>query len=73
MTKRIDYNRIVDSKAMRKHPNQSGLFLSKTTRTPDAIRIQAINPKTNKVTSHLYVEIPLENIPELIQSLQELV
>jgi len=70
--KRIDYSRIVDSQAMSKNPNQSGLFISKTAYTPDAIRIQAINPRTNTVTSHLYMEVPFENVPELIQALQEL-
>lgn len=72
MTKRIDYSRIVDSKAMSKSPYQSGLFISKTCRTVDAVRIQAINPRTDTVTSHLYMEVPFENIPEVIQALQEL-
>jgi hypothetical protein len=57
---------------MSKSPYQSGLFISKTAITADAVRIQAINPKTNTVTSHLYMEIPFENIPEVIQALQEL-
>jgi hypothetical protein len=74
----IKYNRIVQSEAMSKNPNQSGLVVSYRERggyptmQKDIIEFQAINPKTNTITSHLSMELPLENIDDLINQLQEI-
>lgn len=77
MTKRIDYPRVVASRAIHKHPNQSGLHLQKLKGSPfwqsdNSIRLEAINPKTNTITTGLYLEIPVESVSDLIQALQEL-
>lgn len=66
----IKYNKIVKSCAMSKSPNQSGLSLTK-----DAfgkVRIESINPRLNTETSYLYMEIPNENIDDVIKALIEL-
>ncbi len=68
----IRYNRTVRSVAMSKHPNQSGLDISKSNYTKDCIKIQAINPKMNDVTSYLSMEIPIENIDDVIGLLTEI-
>ena len=70
MSKRIKYNRNVSSVAMSKWPYQSGINFSKERN--NVIRIQAINPKMDSITSHLHMEIPYENLNEVIGALIEL-
>lgn len=73
----INYNRTVQSEAMSKNPNQTGLSLDYQKRggypsmANDIIVIQAINPKTG-ITSHLRMEIPIENIDDVIGQLVQL-
>ena len=69
--KKIQYNRVVQSVAMSKGPKQSGLFLSHD-KTDNTIKIQAINPKLNDITSYLSMEVPVEELDSLICSLTEL-
>lgn len=71
MTKRIAYSTVVWSKAKNKWPNQSGLQITRD--YEDRVTLEAINPKTQSVTTNLYLQIPLENIPEVIKALQELI
>jgi len=69
----IKYNRIVLSSAMSKNPYQSGLSLTRTKSYKDEgdiINIQAINPQTNTITTHLRIEIPVENIDDVIDILE---
>lgn len=76
--KKINYNRNVQSEAMSKNPYQSGLVISYDMRgsypsmAQDVIVIQAINPTTKTITSHLRMEIPIENIDDVIGALNEL-
>lgn len=76
--KKINYNRVVQSEAMSKNPYQSGLAISYDMKgsypsmAQDVIIIQAINPTTKTITSHLSMEIPIENIDDVIGALNEL-
>lgn len=74
----INYNRTVQSEAMSKNPNQTGLSLTYQKRggypsmANDIIEVQAINPTTKTITSHLRMEIPIENIDDVIGQLVQL-
>ena len=71
MNRKISYKRNVSSAAMSKSPYQSGLFLMHEKRT-DTIKIHAINPRTNDVTTHLHLSIPVEELDSVIGALVEL-
>lgn len=71
MSKKILYKRNVSSVAMSKSPYQSGLVLSYE-KTRDSIKVQAINPKMNDITSYLHLSIPAEEIDNVIGALVEL-
>ena len=70
LKKIINYKRVVQSVAMNKHPNQSGLSLK--IEAGDVIKLEAINPKLNEITSHLKLEVPIEELDNLIGALTEL-
>ena len=70
-SKKIKYNRVVLSKAMSKSPYQSGLSLTSMP-SSETIRIESINPRLDAITSHLLMEIPYENISDVIGALVEL-
>lgn len=65
----VNYKRIVRSGAMSKSPRQSGLSLTKI---GDTVMIEAINPQTRTITSNLYMEIPIEQIDEVINALKRI-
>lgn len=70
---RVNYKRIVISCAMNKSPYQSGIDLSlENEDLRRSVLIQAINPKTNDITSYLKIRIPYEDIDEVIKCLQDL-
>lgn len=69
MTELIPYKRLVHSKAMNKSPYQNALVV---TRDADRIKFNATNPKTNKQTSYLELQLPVEEIDNLIVVLQKL-
>lgn len=71
MTKQIRYSETVWSVAGNKSPYQSGMQVEKIA-SLDKICLQAINPKTNRITTHLQLQIPIGSVPDLIQALQEL-
>lgn len=66
MNKTIRYHRTVTSAAMSKRPRQNGLSLDYE---DGLITVQAINPKTGDITSHLRMEIPIENLQQVIDAL----
>ena len=71
----IKYKKPVVSTAMSKHPYQSGLRVSEGLCYIDmspVIKINAFNPKMNDITSHLEMQIPKENVQELIDALNQL-
>lgn len=69
MNREIKYNRIVRSVAGNKYPFQTGLSLTKV---DDVIEIKAFNSVTKSTTTGLRMEIPLENVEEVIEKLKEL-
>jgi hypothetical protein len=66
---RIDYKRLVHSKAMNKRPNQCALQLEMLN---EVLWIQSINPRTETATTDLYIQVPKENIQNLINELEKL-
>lgn len=54
---------------MNKSPYQNALIV---TRDGDRIKFNATNPKTNKQTSYLELQLPAEEIDNLITVLQKL-
>ena len=70
MNREIRYNRIVNSNAGNKYPNQIGLLLERI--GDDVIEIKAFNPVKLKPTTNLYMQIPLEHVQEVIDKLREL-
>lgn len=83
MSKLVEYSRTVESEAMSKGPKQNGMYLSIKTLgwgydankkygripIPPVVVLQGRNPKTNSQTSHLKLEIPVEDIDKLIEQL----
>ncbi len=75
---RVEYDRIVQSVAMSKWPKQKGLELTYIkddlyyNPSKEVIKIQAINPKMNDITSYLSMEIPVESIDSVIEVLKAL-
>ena len=67
----IRYERIVHSQAMSKSPYQSGLSLTHFA-SNNTIKIQSINPRLNTITSYLSMQIPVEEIDNVIKALLEL-
>jgi hypothetical protein len=67
MNKIVKYTRVVKSQASIKTPNMSGLSISAY---GDKIRLNAINPVTNVKTTYLYMEIPKEDLEEVINTLK---
>ena len=67
----IRYERIVHSQAMSKNPYQSGLSLTYFD-SNNTVKIQSINPRLNKVTSYLSMQIPVEEIDNVVKALLEL-
>lgn len=65
----IRYKRTVRSIAMSKHPKQNGLIVNKT---GNIIYLNATNPKTGTETSHLEMQIPIENLQDVIDTLNNL-
>jgi len=77
MREEVKFGRIVRSHAMSKSPNQSGISFSIPSKTrfgapTDVLQINSINPKTNKETSHLEIQIPLEYIDDVIKALTKI-
>lgn len=72
---RVEYNRIIRSAAMSKSPKQKGLELTYEKDgwySKEVIVVQSINPRMNDTTSHLFMEIPVENIDSVIEVLKAL-
>lgn len=80
---RINYDRNVRSEAMSKAPKQSGIQFDVVTNNifkdgkwqdegDKVITVSAINPKTNDVTSHLHMQIPIEKLDEVIEALTKI-
>lgn len=67
----IKYKRTVQSTAMSKRPYQNGLSLE-IDRRDNVVRIESINPRTNQITTYLSMEIPIEQIEEVINALKSL-
>lgn len=79
----VDYSRSVASRAMNKTPEQKGLALSVVSayRWEDgkkvdvgckSIKLECINKKLGKITTDLYLSIPVEDIDKVIEALQKL-
>lgn len=66
----LKYGRTVKSVAMSKWPNQSGISITKDLN--DTIKIQAINPRTDNITSYLSMQIPFEDIDNVIEMLNKI-
>ncbi len=68
----IPYTKTVRSEAMKKGPNQSGIiFTNDIDRDQEPIlKINAMNPVTQKQTTHLEMQIPLVDLPLVIDNLK---
>lgn len=81
----VKYNRIVKSLAMSKGPNQNGIIFDvidkqwgydenrnyKNLDIEPVIKINATNPKTG-TTSYLEMQIPVENLQDVINALRKI-
>lgn len=69
MVNQVDYKRLVRAVAGDKYPYQDSLILSLN---GDVVQINATNPKTKKRTTHLQMQIPIEEIDNVIMALSDL-
>jgi hypothetical protein len=75
MKNQIDYTRTVRARAMNKSPNQKGLYLTDEhwDNKKDVVSIMSVNAKDGNVTSHLWLQIPKENLQDVIDALKQFV
>lgn len=73
MRSQINYRRNVKARAMSKSPCQAGMELEDESYYSDGgknVVLHSINAKDGKVTSHLHLQIPKEDINRVIEALK---
>lgn len=73
MIKEVKYSRTVYARAMSKSPNQAGIHIEDESWYSDKknILLHSVNAKDGNITSHLYLQIPKENLGEVIEALKQ--
>lgn len=76
----VKYKRVVHSKCAIKYPNQNGINISRGRVTEwtgekygsdySIVSLNATNPRTNQETTHLELQIPIEDIDSVIEALK---
>lgn len=69
MIQEVKYKRAVKAYAMSKSVSQSGLHINDGLAN-NTVSLHSINTKDGKVTSHLMLQIPKENLQEVIDALK---
>lgn len=72
MINQVDYKQVVQAVAGDKYPRQNSLICSLVNKDKDVIQLNATNPKTNKRTTNLQMQIPIENLDDVIAALLDL-